>query len=240
MPRQPKQPDDEIPLEVNWEFLKWLSRFPALTVMVFLRRDLGYRELNLLALITMTGVLFALASYSNETSRPQDLMIFAAVMFLLGLAQRIRRWREYRRGVRQHSYYIGTSLFDFRWLPGFIRNERRIARYVDPAVCIIIGFASFPYTHALALWLMFAGVALRGYEDAVYKRELHQRLDTIDGLVVSEIQADTVERFSKEAAAPPPQQQRTGIPTGMGDDIQDRIKSRKPKRVPPIIPRENP
>ena len=239
MPKQPIGPKDELPLQVNWELMKWLSQFPALTVMVVLRRDLGYRAVSLLALVVMTAILMALASNANPENRPQDLMIFAVVMFLLGLTQRTRRWRQFRQGVRQHSYYIGTSPFDFRWLPGFIRNERRIARYVDPAVCILIGFALLHYSVCLALWLLLAGVALRAFEDVIYKRELHQRLDTIDGLVMSEMQADTVERFSDQTAAQP-QQQRTGIPTGLGDDILDRIKSRKSKRVPPIIGRKKP
>jgi len=236
---QPPQKYEEMPFWEKYEFLKWMSRFPALTVMVFLRRDLGYRALNLLALVLMTAILLALASDAKPVNRPQDLMIFAVVMFLLGLTQRIGRWRQFRQGVRQHSYYIGTSPFDFRWLPGFIRNERRIARYVDPLVCIVIGFALIRYSVCLALWLLFAGVALRAYEDAVYKRELRQRLDTIDGLVVSEIQADTVERFSDQTAVKP-QQQRTGLPTGLGNDIHERIKSRKSKRVPPIIGGNNP
>jgi hypothetical protein len=239
MPRQPPELDDEIPLQVNWELMKALSRFPALTVMVCLRRDLGYRAVSLLALVVMTAILIALASNAKPENRPQDLMIFALVMFLLGSTQRIRRWRQFRQGVRQHSYYIGTSPFDFRWLPGFIRNERRIARYLDPLVCVVIGFWLLRYSVCLALWLLFAGVALRAFEDVIYKRELHQRLDTIDGLVMSEIQADNIERFTKEAAANP-QHQRTGVPTGLGDDIQDRIKSRKSKRVPPIIGRKNP
>lgn len=240
MPRQPTGPNDEIPLKVSLDFLKWLSQFPALTVMVVLRRDLGYRALNLLSLTIMTGILLAVASDAKPENRPQDLMIFAVVMFLLGFTQRIRRWWQFRQGVRQHSYYIGTSPFDFRWLPGFIRNERRIARYLDPLVCILIGFALLRYSSVcLALWLLFAGAALRTFEDVIYKRELHQRLDTIDGLVMSEIQAERVERFSQQAEANP-QQQRTGVPTGLGDDIQDRIKSRKPKRMPPIIGRKNP
>jgi hypothetical protein len=105
-------------------------------------------------------------------------------------------------------------------------------------VCVVIGFWLLRYSVCLALWLLFAGVALRAYEDAIYKRELRQRLDTVDGFVMSEMQAEHVERYSDQTAAHP-QQQRTGIPTGLGVDIQDRIKSGKSKRVPPIIGRKN-
>src|ERR1039458_10787929 len=40
---QPQQPPT---LTERYAFAQWLMQFPALTVMVFLRRDLGFRLLN--------------------------------------------------------------------------------------------------------------------------------------------------------------------------------------------------
>ena len=57
-------------------------KFPALTLMVILRRDLGYRLLNPLVLIAVFGVLAVvaiLAMPGNEAARPVDLLIFAGL-----------------------------------------------------------------------------------------------------------------------------------------------------------------
>src|ERR1039458_5392122 len=131
-PSQPSQPPS---FTEQFEFVQWLVQFPALTVMVFLRRDLGYRLLNPLPLIGVTAILVVitvLAGPGIAEARPDDLLLFALLAFTLGAYQRLKRWRELNRNVRQHSYYLGSSPFDFPWLPVFFRRNRRIARLVDP------------------------------------------------------------------------------------------------------------
>ena len=207
-------------------------QFPALTVMVFLRRDLGYRMLNPLGLIAVTGILFVIAILSqpdNADSGALGLLLFALAAFILGMGQRQKRWKELNRGVRQHSYYIGTSPFEkLRWLPMFCRRNRRSARLIDPIFCVAIGFALFPVSRLLAMWLIFSGVCLRSFEYTVHHRELNLNLDMVDGLIVSEVQGQTVERFEESPGAEP-QQPTTGIPTGLGPDILENIKRRKAK-----------
>ena len=209
--------------------------YPALTVMVFLRRDLGYRIVNPKWLIGVTLVeilISAIFRPHDMANSPNALFLFAILTLILGMGQRFKRWRELNRGFKQHSFYIGTSYFDFPWLPMFLRRNRRIARTVDPIFCIIIGVMIWQYFPALGGWMFFSGVCLAGLEGEVHRKERNQTLDMVDSIVASEIQGETVEEFEED---PTPEQQRptSGVPSGLGDDIHQNIKRRKPKQRPP-------
>ena len=202
--------------------------------MVILRRDIGYRLLNpavLMAVFGLLAVVAILATPGNEDARPVDLLIFAVLGFFCGIAQRIRRWWDLERNVRQHSYYIGNSRFDQRWLPAFFRRNRRAARIIEPLFCAAVGFILLPYSRSLAIWLIFSGFCLRAYEDTVYRRERSQRLDTMDSLIESEIQGEHVEQF-EPSMSDRSQQTAPGLPTGLGNDIQERIKRNKQNNPP--------
>jgi hypothetical protein len=229
----PPQQQQGRSLREELEFSQWLMQFPALTVMVFLRRDLGYRLLNPLALIAVTGflaIISILAQPDNADNQPVFLLLFALMAFIVGMSQRLKRWQELNSGVRQHSYYIGTSCFEtIRWLPMFCRRNRRIARFIDPFTCMIIGVALFPVSRFLAMWLLFSGMCLRSFEYVIHQRERNRNLDLVDGLIISEAQGETVERFEESPGAQS-QQPDPGIPTGLGPDIQEKIKHRKAKK----------
>ena len=77
----------------------------------------------------------SLAGQGCLTTRQVSLLIFAGLGFLNGIAQRIRRWWDLERNVRQHSYYIGSSPFDQRWLPTFS------AAIAAPPACLTRSFA---------------------------------------------------------------------------------------------------
>ena len=49
-------------------------------------------------------------------------------------------------------------------------------------------------------------------------------LDMVDGLINAEIQSETVEHFERPPDAQ--QQPASGIPTGLGEDIQENMKRR--------------
>ena len=59
--------------------------FPALTVMVFLRKDLGFRLLNPLRLLAVTVFLVVVSVFAqqgNATANPMMLLIFALAFFV--------------------------------------------------------------------------------------------------------------------------------------------------------------
>lgn len=220
----------------SYNFVNWLMQYPALSVMVVLRRDIGYRLLNPFILFATFGAvafITVLATPGHEEARPYDLLIFCGIAFVNGIAQRIRRWWELNRGVQQHSYYIGSSPFDFRWLPNFVRRNRRVARYIDPVFCAGVGLALFPYSRALAIYLVFAGFCLKAYEYQVFDRERHRDLDMMDSLIVSEQQARTLEQYEQAKTAPQQQQPDAGVSTGLGDDLKK--KGKFPKSSDPSL-----
>lgn len=206
-----------------------MLRFPALTIMVFLRTGIGYRLLNPLTLIAVNGVVFAiaiLATPNNEAARPTDLALFAALSFYAGIYQRIRRWLELNRGIRQHSYSVGHSRLAFRWLPAFCHRNRRVARFIDPFCCLLVGLALFPYSRALACWLVLSAFGLRVLEDSLYRRDLNRELDLVDDLILSEEQASSLEQYEQRAPVKKPQP-TTDVPTGVAADIREKIKPKK-------------
>jgi hypothetical protein len=214
---------------------EWLMQFPALTAMIWLRRDLGYRTVGPARLIPITVLLVVasvLAIPSNADARPVDLLVFALLTFALGVYQRVRRWIQLDQKIRQHSYYIGTSPFDFRWLPVFFRRNRRIPRFVDPLVVMLIGLAVFQISRSLGLWLAISAISLRTFEYTVFQRERKLSLDIMDGMILSERESQIVEEF--EATSGWHQHKdASGITTGLSGDIERQItisvKQRKVK-----------
>jgi hypothetical protein len=53
-------------------------------------------------------------------------------------------------------------------------------------------------------------------------------LDMVDGLIVSQRQSQIAEQFEEPEDAGP-HQPATGIPTGLGQDVQENIKRRRAK-----------
>jgi hypothetical protein len=229
MPPQPQQQGPTF--RESYAMAKWLMQFPALSVMVFFRHDLGYRlldPLRVLGIIIFLVFFGVLAQPGNESAEPIALFYFGICFFVLALAQRIKRWFQFNRAVRQHSFYIGTSPFAFRWLPAFMHRNRRVARFIDPIFCALVGAACYPLSHALACWLFFSAFCLRVYEFIIYERDRNLDMDTIDGLIHAESQGQTVEQF-ENVTQPRQNEQPTGIPTGLGDDVREHINRRRRK-----------
>ena len=212
------------------EFVHRLLPYPALTVLVCLRSDLGYRLVSVYRLLATCGivaVITILATPGHEAGRPYDLLVFLGIAFFNGLAQRIRRWRQLNRNdIQAHSYFIGSSPFSFRWLPEFIRRNRRVARYFDPLFCALVGLALFPFSRFLAFYLIFAGFCLRVVEHTTWNRERHTDLDMIDSLIRSGQQVQKLDQYEHAPAAQP--QSQDAIPTGIGSDIAKKIKNQNP------------
>jgi hypothetical protein len=224
----PQQPEPKSTFLQNYRAAQWFTQFPALTAIVLLRRDVGFRLLHPLKLIAVAIALMAIALQvrsGDANTRPMDLFIFAWLFLAVASYQRFKRWRELRRNVRQHSYFVGTSPFDFKWLPGFCRRNRRCARFGDPMIVAAIGFAIFPVSRALGLYLAFSGFCLRAYEHMIFERELNRDLDLLDSMVRSEVQAETVEQFEPTPGAPA--QSGGTIPTGAGPDTKAHQKRRR-------------
>ena len=226
MKQQSKQPQDQDSFLQRYAQVKWGMQFPALTVAVLLRRDIGFRLLHPAKLIAVNGALAVVAILAQpdfEEARPLALLLVAAVSFCAGIGQRLRRWRELSQPAHRHSEYVGTSPMDFAWLPPFMRRNRRMARFADSLLCVLIGLVVFPLSSALGSYLAFSGLCLRVYESEIFERERNRDLDLSDGLVMAQYQSELVERC-EDAPAVRSQQSRPGLPTGLGSDIQANIQ----------------
>jgi len=62
----PPQPQPGPTFAERYEFAKRLMEFPALTVMVFLRKDLGFRLLNPLRLLAVTVFLVVVSVFAQQ------------------------------------------------------------------------------------------------------------------------------------------------------------------------------
>jgi hypothetical protein len=225
------QPPEKSSFAERYAAAQWLARFPALTILVILRKDLGFRLLNPLHLLIVNGILALvaiLAMPGNPNGGPLALLLFAALSFLSGMSQRIKRWRELNSNIRQHSYFVGSSPFNFKWLPEACRCNRRVERFFDPILCALVGFLLLPSLPALALWIGFSAACLRVFEDAVFIRERNRDLDIVDSLIVSERQALVIEQTEHTASKSQPPQETINV--GLGPDIAEKIKLRKMKK----------
>ena len=133
----------------------------------------------------------------------------------------------FRRKTKQHSCYIGTSPFEFKFVPMIFKRNRRMAHFFDPLFCFLCGVALLPYAPALGLWIMFSGGCLFVVESTINTKMREQHMDMIDGLVHAEYQGEVVEQFE---AAPVKAQRQTGaVATGLGSDLEEKIRQKRAK-----------
>lgn len=238
----PNQKFEDLSFKEKTQIIQALALFPALTLMVFLRRRLGFRLMKPAWLLIMTLIMcFAAFQAPDALTRPHGwtLIIFAIAMLGLGMFQRWRRWVELCAGVRWHTYCSGISWLESLPLPGFLFSHRRIYRILDPLIGVVLGMvASLTLSGVLGLWITLSALCLYIYEQAVYEMALERDLDTLDGLFAAEVQAEVVKHF--EGPQPGEKLQKledtAGIPTGIAPDIHKQIEVRRAKRdrlVPP-------
>lgn len=227
-----------------------LMLFSSMSVMVFMRRKVGYRQLQPTRLIGMSLVL-GLAAYlfanlpsslpligmrQAPTVSPEAvtngfvLGTFAVAMVVIGLIQRHQRWNDICHGVRWHTWSLGLSYFEFLPLPVGI-----VYRFVDPVVCFLIGMVVHNVSPALGFWVELSAFALAYVEQVSFQGALDRDLDLLDGLVESEIQASVMEHYSdgtgQSTEQPLSIMDTAGISTGIAPDIKKQIALRR-KRVP--------
>jgi hypothetical protein len=200
---------------------------PAMGVAIWLRPDMGARVIS--QNVGVAGLIMILFSIFLAPSLDKFLFFYGGwATALIGLCRRFQRWREHHKGIRTHSYYLGSSELSFRWLPRFIRKDRRFERNLEWMVIGVAGALLLPYAEYFGFALMIAGFCLGTIEHAVFFREYNERMDLVDGMVKSEIQTEDVDHFTDHA---PGQAHRTfqsgAMPTGLGADIAHKIKRRR-------------
>ena len=199
------------------------------TLRVFIRRGIGYRLANPFVHLAATGILAVIAIMAepgHEDTRPILLLPFAGLSFLFGVYHRLRGWWDLNHGVMRHSYCVGVSIFEFRWLPHFLVRNHRVARYFDPLFCALCGILLLPVSTLLGYYIVFASFCLRMNECFTYMRERNSDLDRMDSIISATIQGERVASYEPKADTRPPQP-NGGIPTGLADDLKANMAGRR-------------
>jgi hypothetical protein len=214
------------------EIMAALASFPALTLMIFLRRKVGYRFLSpikvmiVAILLWFIGGLATVAQYSGTARLGWIMFLFAIVFFIVAQAERHFRWRDIKAGIPWHTYSRGVPL-----LRGFLGlDETAIKRFVDPAAAFLIGLAVSFFVPVLGYWFMFSAVCLYIFEAADYERELGLILDMLDGIVTNETQSWLMGHYDPAQPGSDPQrslEETAGIPTGIAPDISAQVNRRR-------------
>jgi hypothetical protein len=238
MPAQ-NQPTQELTLSEKAKIIQYLALFPALSIMVFIRRKIGFRLLKPSWLIGIAMFLWFINGITDLgflIFQPAGFLFaeFPWVMLAFGFFERYRRWKELCNGERWHTMSPGISYLEVLPLPAFLKSHRRIYRFVEPIGCFIgamlIGIF---FSEALARWIAFSSICLFIYEQTLYEKQLERDLDVLDSLIAAEVQGETVEHFSGEQ---PEAKERSiretgGIPTGVAFDIHRQIERRRAKQT---------
>jgi hypothetical protein len=248
MPSQ--QQTQDLTLSEKMKIVQYLAIFPAITIMVFMRRKVGFRMLKPSRLIGMAFFLWFIGDLFNMLpfTKPPGFIYdrFPLLLLAVGFLERYRRWRELCNGERWHTMSPGISYFELLPLPAILRSHRRIYRFVDPAACFIFSmlFGIF-FSQPLARWFAFSSFCLFIFEQTLFEKQLDRDLDILDGLVAAEVQNETVKHFE---GPQPDEEQRTledtaGIPTGVSFDIHKQIELRRAKEraaTPVTLTKETP
>ncbi len=216
-------------LDQKINLIQNITLLPALTIMVFLRRKVGYRFLDLMKIQIMVVLLWALSVFSGATGGPAAgaiVFLFALAVLIAAYVERGARWREIKRGVAWHSYSRGVS-----WFSAFLPlRETTVRRFIDPLTALIIGIVFFMLFRWFGLYIIFCAVCLFLFETIDYQKQIDRMLDQLDNLIESEVVAENTEYFQSGgagAAKERPIAQTAGIPTGTDPDLAAAIERRR-------------
>ena len=239
MPSQ-SQRNEDLTLTDKMKIVQYLAIFPALTIMVFMRRKVGFRMLKPSRLIGMAFFLWIIDGICNidfaviHPASPAGYIFnkFPWVMLAFGFGQRYLRWRDLCNGERWHTHSPGISYLELLPLPAFLRAHRRIYRFLDPLACFVFSmYFGAMFSAPLARWFAFSSFCLFIFEQTLFEKQLDRDLDILDGLVAAEVQSETVEHFAGPQIGDTERtlQQTAGIPTGVAFDIHKQIELRRAK-----------
>jgi len=238
---------DELTFWQKLEIIRAVSMYPALTLMVFTRRKIGFRILKINGIVIMGLIMLFVASLvsSNSDTSGAPLTVFALAMIGMAIFQRTMRWRDLTQGVRWHTYCVGISYLEMVPWPPVIASHRRVYRYIEPVACFLVGMLiSWIISRPLGIWIMFSSLALSVFEQTLFEKHLERDLDILDGLISAEVQGETAKFFD---GPQPGEKQRTledtaGIPTGVAPDIHRQVEIRRAKlaKAPDNLATETP
>lgn len=213
------------------ELVQALASLPALSVIVFIRRRIGFRLLDSGWYVIVAIIVYLIAWFNlNPQARyPYAMEWYALGIVVFGAFHRAVAWFQFQKGNQPHSYSSGISIFETSRTPRFFRRYRLANRLVDPFVAAVVGLlVKVDVSDVFGTWLLFSGASLFLWELFIQGRAVGRDLDTADGLMEAGMQSDTVKHFERKGkAADVGSDGGPVISTGLSSDIAGRVRRRK-------------
>lgn len=227
MQDQPQQ--SGMTLQQKMEIAKTIMLLPSLSVIVFLRRRIGYRLLDSGWYLGVALIVYLIAffSYDPRSRYPNAMHWYAGGIVVMGAIHRAIAWMQLRRGTQPHSYATGISWLGFGFLPSWMRSPGMANCLYDPLLTAVIGVVIYKtFSHAFGYWLLTAAASILFLEILLGKKAADREMDIADGLIAAETQAQAVGRFETTS------RQRDGddggvVATGLGDDVASKVHLRQ-------------
>jgi hypothetical protein len=234
--QQPMQPQPTT-FEQKINIVQNLALFPALISMIFLRRKLGYRFLDLMKVQIIFVLLLVYSGFSTVgggAAAGGIMTLFAFAVLIVAIIERRLRWNDIKKGVSWHSYSRGVSWFN-SFLP---LNETIVKRFIDPIAALVIGGGLFFLIMPLGLVMLASAVCLFIFETIDFQKQIDQMLDMLDSLVESEIVSSNADYYQGGAGrSERPVEETAGIPTGVSPDLATAIeRKRRRQQSQPLQP----
>jgi hypothetical protein len=221
--------DQSVTFEQKVNVLQHVTLFPALTVMVFLRRKIGYRFLDPLKIQIAVLFLWVYGAFSMFLFGPvgSAVYVFSFVVLIAAIIERRIRWREVKRGMRWHTYSRGIS-----WCTSFLPfSETFVKRFVDPAVILFSAIVLYFFLRPLSFYLLLSAVCLFLFETIDFQKGVGRMLDQLDRVVESEVIAENAEYYAQGGGLKGRSLEETaGISTGTDPDLARAIEQRKARQ----------
>jgi hypothetical protein len=218
-----------------------LGIYPAITVLVFLRRKVGLRQLSAGRLVIMGLIVafvpsflgnFNLTGFAEGVGVPQPASttdylppLFALALVGYGLWQRHQRWNDVLHNVDWSTRSLGASYFEGR-IP--LLSESAILRFIDPLVCAVAGLIVAVLSRPLSVWILFSAVCVAMIESIVQEQELDDFLDQFDaGVKARALARDIASIEQHERGQAPSQTGGQVLVTGLAPEWAKQVQERQ-------------
>jgi hypothetical protein len=200
----------------------------ALPLLVVLRRELGMRLLHpgrlLVACCLVVVGPYAINVFYGRALDIPVLIVFAGIVFVLGIQQRQRHARDLEKGISKiHTRETGYSLLAAALPP----MSGRLAVCVDVCACCGAGYLATYISGPVGLFVMLSGGALALVEFRNHADLRRDFLDAHDSLREAERRGQMAEHHSGQSQRRPARPEGTGTPAGAGADIEWNVDWRR-------------
>lgn len=161
MYQQQQQQNDQVGMRGGFNLITALLQGHAMTCTVFMRTDLGKEAIGFAG---MFGFFIMLVYGGLMNSYP--MFIYLCLYLLMVLAQRMKQFSNWRKGIIVHSRYVGYPWLAFKLFPR-IKTEAN-AKGAEAFLCLAVGGLLAAYVdQPLGWWVMFGLVSILATESMI-------------------------------------------------------------------------